>query len=240
MSYFERWRLPRRAILLSAGLVAVAGGLGWAIGVSSAQDEHNARAYARHRIPVINAKLRDVESGFIIFSGDSHADLYRQPSSLCGRDTVNAGVSGANADVYSETLAQLSFPRRAALAVLTIGTNDLLRKRAPDPDAFLVRVSRVLDGLQKKADLIVVTAVPPVGEKEAKNFNVEAIESYSQVIAQACSGVDGCSFHDPYASLRSSNFGVSRPGAMADGIHVASYRKVYATLPLCALIAQAQ
>lgn len=220
MSYLERWRLPRRAILLAGGLVASAAGLGWTIGVSSAQDDFNARAYARHRVPVINANLRDVGPGFIVFAGDSHADLYRQPSSLCGRDTVNAGLSGANAEVYGEVLAQLTFPHKAALAVLTIGTNDLLRKRTPDPNAFAVRVERILDDLQTKADLVVVTAVPPIGEEEAKNSSVEAIRPYSQTLEQVCSRTDGCSYQDPYKDLRSEHFGLAKAGSILSLIHI--------------------
>jgi hypothetical protein len=216
------------------GLMAMVGGIGWSIGAYTTKDDFNARAYSRQRIPVINAKVRDTAPGFILFAGDSHVDLFRQPSTLCGRDTVNAGLSGANAEVYANALEQLTFPHKAGLAVLTIGTDDLLSKREPDPEAYKERIERILNALEDKADLIVVTAIPPIDEELAQFFNLNAVESYSMTLADVCAHFKDCSYQDPYKKLRrAGSFGFAKPGVMADGLHAKSYRDVYKRLPLC-------
>jgi hypothetical protein len=223
------------------GLMAMAGGLGWSIGAYMTKDDFNAEAYARQRIPVINAKMRDTTPGFILFTGDSHVDLYRQPSTLCGRDTVNAGLSGANSKVYANALEQLTFPHKAALAVLTIGTNDLLRKRKPDPEFYEANIERILTTLEGKADLVVATAIPPIDEQLARYFNVDAIESYSKTLAGVCARFESCIYQDPYKDLRhAEEFGLAKPGTMADGLHAKSYRDIYERLPLCRILSAAQ
>ncbi|WP_187144404.1 SGNH/GDSL hydrolase family protein [Microvirga massiliensis] len=205
------------------------------------KDDFNAETYARQRIPVINAKMRDTTPGFILFVGDSHVDLYREPSTLCGRDTVNAGLSGTNSKVYANALERLTFPRKAALAVLTIGTNDLLRKRKPDPESYKANIERILNTLEGKADLVVATAIPPIDKQLARYFNVDAIESYSTTLAGVCARFESCIYQDPYKDLRhAEGFGLAKPGAMADGLHVKSYRDIYERLPLCRILSAAR
>jgi hypothetical protein len=223
------------------GFIAMAGGIGWSIGAYTTKDDFNARAYARQRIPVINTKMRDTAPGFILFAGDSHVDLYRQPSTLCGRDTVNAGLSGTNSEVYADALEQLIFPHKAAVAILTIGTNDLLRKRKPDPEAYEVNIERILKILEGKADLIVATPIPPIDEQLARYFNLDAIESYSATLAGVCARFESCIYQDPYKDLRrAEGFGLAMPGVMADGLHAKSYREIYEHLPLCRILSTAR
>ena len=228
-------------ILMICGLIAMAGGIGWSIGAYTTKDDFNAEAYARQRIPVINAKMRDTAPGFILFAGDSHIDLYRQPSALCGRDTVNAGLSGTNSEVYATALEQLTFPHKTTLAALTIGTNDLLRKRKPDSESCKANIERILNTFEGKADLVVATAIPPINEQLARYFNLDAIESYSTTLAGVCARFERCIYQDPYKDLRhAEEFGLAKPGVMADGLHAKSYRDIYERLPLCRRLSAAQ
>ncbi|WP_201835669.1 SGNH/GDSL hydrolase family protein [Microvirga zambiensis] len=201
------------------------------------KDDFNARAYSRLRIPVVNAQMRDVAPGFILFAGDSHIDLYRQPSKLCDRDTINAGVSGANAAVYTAAIKKLKLPSKAAAAVLVIGTNDLLRKATVDSINYERKIETLLDALKVKAEFVFATAIPPVAEEKATDFDVGGIETYSKVIARVCGRLEKCSFHDPYEGLRrEGTFGIAKNGVTIDGVHARSYREIYEQLPLCDVI----
>lgn len=162
-------------------------------------------------------------------AGDSHGNgLGRLP--LCGKATVAAGVDGAGGKVYGAVVGRLVFRHRPAAIVLTIGTNDLLAKNKPSrPDrlARLVSYDRtIVDTLAARTDRLIVTAVPPVAERVAGIFDLKALERLSRELAGICARTAGCAFVDPFEGLRSDRFGVARPGALADDLHLADYGEV--------------
>ena len=92
-----------------------------------------------------------------------------------------------------------------------------------------------------KADVVVVTGIPPVDEQLSRFFNLDAIESYSAALASVCARSENCIYQDPYKDLRiPGESGLAKPGAMADGLHAKSYREIYERLPLCTILAAAQ
>jgi lysophospholipase L1-like esterase len=185
--------------------------------------------------------MRDTDPGFILFAGDSHMDMFDQPSEICGRDTANAGLSGVTTDVYAAALKTLHYPHKASLAVLTIGTNDLARKRQLDPKAFQASVESIVQTLKEHAPFIIVTAIPPIGRELANSFNIDAIEKYSAILSSVCTSANACSYQDPYQDMRvTGEFGLAKPNTLADGVHAKSYRDIYERVPLCRILAEAQ
>lgn len=223
------------------GIVAAAAAIGWSLGAYATKDDFNTRAYSRQRGPVIDAQMRDTDPGFILFAGDSHMDLFNEPSEICGRDTANAGLSGVTAEIYATALKTLHYPHRASLAVLTIGTNDLARKKHLDPEAFQASVESIVQTLKEHASFIVMTAIPPIGRELAGSFNIGSIEKYSTILSKICTNTGACNYQDPYQDMRmSGEFGLAKPNALADGVHAKSYREVYERIPLCRILAEAQ
>ncbi|WNJ89484.1 SGNH/GDSL hydrolase family protein [Bosea sp. 685] len=185
--------------------------------------------------------MRETDPGFILFAGDSHIDMFDQPSEICGRDTANAGLSGVTTDVYATALKTLHYPHKASLAVLTIGTNDLARKKHPDPEAFQASVTSIVQTLKEHASFIVMTAIPPIGTELAGSFNIGSIEKYSTILSDICTNTGACSYQDPYQDMRvTGEFGLAKPNTLADGVHAKSYRDIYERVPLCRILAEAR
>ena len=185
------------------------------------------------RLPVVNAHLADMPGGYIFLAGDSHIEL-ANISRFCGRPAVNAGLSGATAERYRGFLQQMRFPTRPGLAVLTIGTNDVLRKKtvrgAPAAERFEREVLQLLGMLKAQAPEVVVTAIPPVGGSMASFIDPEAIRAYSKRLEALCAREKGCRFVDPFSILRESDSGAALPGAMRDELHLSSYRSAFERL----------
>lgn len=221
--------MARTSILIGAALVAgVAAAVFHFGGTDQAQPDGqalNARRYAASRLPVINAHLQQAAAGYVIWAGDSNAELFQAPALPCGREVVNAGVSGATTGVYAEMAEKLESARGHA-AVLTIGTNNLLSKKRPlDPaavDRFERDVSRIIDALRARADTVVVTAIPPVQDMEAGVVDTDAVRAYSQRLEAICDR-GRCAYEDPFAAVRAKAFGIAKPGASV-GIHLEDYR----------------
>jgi hypothetical protein len=76
---------------------------------------------------------------------------------------------------------------------------------------------------------VIVNAIPPVGPELRGHFDIAAIETYSLRLREICGAVN-CEFVDPFAALRSAEFGISTPGSMGDTLHLASYRQAYGTI----------
>ena len=187
--------------------------------------------YALMRGIVVDGHLAQARPGFILWTGDSHVELAMLPSLPCDRDQVSAGISGAR---MADTLAfirALHVPQTASVAVLTIGTNDLLRKNAfsnpTKADAVIADAERAITTLkQQGAKTVLVNAPPPVSPTLAWAIDPEHVELLSRRLEEVCNR-QGCLFQDPFAELRSIQFGVAIAGATKDGQHLADYRHSY-------------
>lgn len=191
-----------------------------------------ARAYRSRRVSTIRAALATCGADFAFLAGDSHAEFLGRPD-LGGRTTVNGGIGGATAPVYAAELDRLAFPGQATLAVLVIGSNDIAAVHAPLSARSVARFARgataVLATLERRARIVWVAAIPPIRPTPAYPQIAEAVPVYTTVLA-TIAAARGCPFIDPFASLRDGEGGWAKPGAMADGTHLADYRPVAAFL----------
>jgi hypothetical protein len=152
---------------------------------------------------------------------------------MAGGVTVNGGIGGATAPVYAAELDRLVFPGRAGLAVLFIGSNDIAAIHRPLSARSVARFARgaeaTLVALGDRARTVWVAAIPPIRPTSAYPQVVEAIPVYNTVLA-TIAAARGCPFIDPFAGLRDGEGGWAKPGAMADGTHLADYRPIAETL----------
>jgi len=189
--------------------------------------------YALQAVPVIDGRLFGAQAGYVFLAGDSHAELVNPTYRLCGREIVNGGVSGAGASLYRDLLKTIAFRRPPDFAVLTIGTNDILRMKDPlsarSLETFERNVSAIVNGLPTRMRLIFVTPLPPVGRELVEKVQIEAVAAYSDRLRDLCER-ERCTFVDPFRSFREDDGSTARPGAMRDGLHLASYRTAYANL----------
>jgi lysophospholipase L1-like esterase len=192
----------------------------------------NSETYAEERLPLINAHLDEARKGFIFLAGDSHAELFNETYRLCGREMVNGGISGAKSDLYRDFAPRLEFRSRPEAIVLTIGTNNLTRKRDPlapsSQSAYERDVSQIVATFRKLAPRVIVTAVPPISSFR-DGFEIPAVAAYSEKLRKLCAR-EGCEYVDPYDSARERDGSTAQPGTMRDGVHLASYRAVQARL----------
>ena len=178
------------------------------------------------RLPAIREALRVAVPGAVLLVGNSHAEMLGYPD-FAGRPCLNAGIGGITADGYADVLAHLADdPARAAVAILFVGTNDLLRYRRPlRPEAevrFATDVDRILRRLGRWADRVVVAAVPPIGLRNT-GHDPDAVAVYSTVLERRCA-VHAHIYVDPFAAMREAALpGRARCGLHADGVHLADY-----------------
>lgn len=190
----------------------------------------NAETYGRQLVEVIRRHLAEMPGGYVFVAGDSHAELFGPDYIPCGRKTVNGGISGAAVETYSELMRSVAFPTRPAVVVLTIGTNDLLLKKAPgnaeNRDAFERAVKTLVRRFQSVSARVIVNAIPPVGTELRGHFDVLAIQTYSQRLRELCGSLS-CEYADPFTAFRSAEFGIAKAGSMSDALHLADYRQAY-------------
>lgn len=194
---------------------------------------HPGRLVTDDRVAEINAELAR-DGDYVLLAGDSNISLLGNPDLNCGRRTVNAGIVGINAAGYLWLLDRLHFVRRARMALLTLGTNSLPRKRWGDrlPE-FRRDVDETIMSMMGAADGLVVTAVPPFAQALEAKLDVDAVERFSEHLRSFCQA-KGCIYADPFLALRTSRFGIARDGAMAEGgLHLADYQAPFrAVAPL--------
>jgi len=224
-----KWRLGLAAALA----VAVIGGGAALRPTDKPHRTISADLYALQAVPVVNGRLFEAQTGYVFLAGDSHAELVNPTYRLCGREIVNGGVSGAGAELYRDLLTRIAFRRPPDVAVLTIGTNDILRKKDPLSPAriaaFESNVAQILKALPTRKQRVFVTPLPPVGRELAEIVQIEAVAAYSDRLRRLCEQ-ERCVFVDPFSSSREEDGSTARPGAMRDGLHLASYRDAYARL----------
>ena len=177
------------------------------------------------RIPQIRRDLAAAPPGFAWIVGDSHAEfLCAHP--LGSRPVVNAGIGGISTGGYAERLPQLRPVRRAGVALLVTGSNDLsVRGRPLSPEAvarFEAAATSLVRGLRDHADRVVVLALPPMDPVPGQEREPAAVEDYSTRLARIAAA-HGCAFADPFSDLREGRGGLARSGALSDGVHLADY-----------------
>jgi lysophospholipase L1-like esterase len=231
---FPRIRLagsPLGLVAVSIGVIALCGGLAFRAGTKQMR-RLSSETYAEERLPLINAHLDEAGKGFIFLAGDSHSELFNETYRLCGREMVNGGISGAKSDLYRDFAPSLEFRSRPEAIVLTIGTNNLTRKRDPlapaSQNTYERDVSQIVATFRKWAPRVIVTAVPPISSFR-NGFEIPAVAVYSEKLRNLCAR-EGCEFVDPYDFARERDGSTAQPGTMRDGVHMASYRAVQARL----------
>jgi hypothetical protein len=73
-------------------------------------------------------------------------------------------------------------------------------------------------------DHLVVTAVPPVAESLESRLDADAVRRFSEYLRQLCT-MRGCTYIDPFLSLRTDRFGIASAEVMdTGGLHLADYQ----------------
>lgn len=181
------------------------------------------------RLATAQAELDEAEAGYVFLAGDSHAELLGHPA-WAGRTVVNGGIGGRSARHYAEDLPRLAFRRRASVAVLSVGTNDIMCRSKPLTQRaaalFDASVGTILEQLRAHADRVVVLAVPPIALSGTFPRDPRAVELYSWQILRTATQRD-CAYFDPFAPIRTDDFGLARPDALSDEVHLADYGPVW-------------
>lgn len=228
------YRRGRHLFPLAFGVVSVIALGTYLISLSAGAEGVNAQEYGAAKTPIVNGHLQRVERDYVLFAGDSHMELYNASGTMCGRAIVNAAIGGLGVRTYMEFLKGLQFPRKPSAVALTVGTNDLFRKKSPTSEASRARwetdARALVSRLREISPVVVVNALPPFGETLLKTLDDDAVKVYSETLKGVCSTIAGCVYRDPFAAIRSDRFGVAVKGAMSDELHVRDYRKSYAAL----------
>lgn len=131
---------------------------------------------------VIRSTLARVDDAIVIL-GDSIVEASTLPRALCGHPIVNAGIGGAStASNLGAMLSQALGGKRAALIVVSLGTND-----AAMPLGVAQYRSNYLTLLTELAALTLrraVLAIPPpeAGLPEAKKVSGDLIDSFNAIL----------------------------------------------------------
>jgi lysophospholipase L1-like esterase len=167
--------------LMIIGISATAAFLVWAR-KTDAVDEHR-----RVRQLVLSYTLSRIDDPVIVI-GDSLVEASTLPRSICGHAIVNAGLSGASttSDLGS-WLSQALDRKRAALIVVSLGTNDALVSAATSKQSFGDRYGALLVQLSNLTPQLAVLEIPPVETKdrmtvELKNEAMTTINDYNSIL----------------------------------------------------------
>lgn len=191
-----------------------------------------ARAHLDQRLPEIRLALAAAPPGFTLLVGNSHAEIFGAALTRL-RPVINAGIGGTSARGYAAQIDTLAFGSRAGIALLFLGTNDILRRGNPLSSSaiggFSVAAARILDWLRAWTDLVLVAAVPPLGPEAAVLRDPAAVDAYSAALRDLCER-PGCRYFDPFAELRDGGVGLTTQAAVPDGVHLRDYDTLAAEL----------
>ncbi len=179
------------------------------------------------------ADLDKAGEGYVLLLGDSNAAAVRPGMVGCPGPFVNLGIGGIRADQYLEIIRRARLPDGGAVAILNVGTGNLVRKLGPaDPGAvaaYEASVEGIVRAVAPHVRRVVVNAIPPLGGRGAVKLDPGMVEAYSLRSKAVCARL-GCAYADPWASVRGASFGIERPGASHDGLHPADVAGAYGTL----------
>ena len=177
-------------IILAMGTAAVC--LTWAR-KADVIDEH------RHvRQLILHYTLSRTEDPVIVL-GDSIVEASTLPRSICGHAIVNAGLNGASttSDLGS-WLSEALGSKRAALIVVSLGTNDALVSAAASKQGFGDRYGALLAQLSRLTPQLAALAIPPVEAQgrmtiEMQNEAMTTINGYNSGLPDVA-GRNGATF----------------------------------------------
>jgi hypothetical protein len=160
---------------------------------ADAVDEHR-----RARQLVLHYTLSRIEDPVIVI-GDSIVEASTLPRSICGHAIVNAGLNGASttSDLGS-WLSEALGSKRAALIVVSLGTNDALVSAAASKQGFGDRYGALLAQLSRLTPQLAALAIPPVEAQgrmtiEMQNEAMTTINGYNSGLPDVA-GRNGATF----------------------------------------------
>ncbi|MCB1175202.1 MAG: hypothetical protein KDK39_16625 [Leptospiraceae bacterium] len=160
-----------------------------------------------------------------VISGDSIAGLFRPhllQSYLRPFNIINTGVGGDTSDLFLTRLQEDVLQYQPRVVILSIGGNDLLRRRCLD--GILQRVDQILTVIHNaRPDLpVLLTSVPPVYEKRLNSiilfFNLQMqyrVQNHPNVYY-----IDLWSrLSDPKTARLQERYWIELPGLRVDSVH---------------------
>jgi lysophospholipase L1-like esterase len=158
------WKRFSLVVLAACALAAV---LAWAKTRESV-DEHR-----RARQLVLYYTLGRINDPVIVI-GDSIVEASTLPRSICGHAIVNAGLNGAStASDLGNWLAPALDGKRAALIVVSLGTNDALTSAPSSEQTFADRYGALLALLSKLTPRLAVLQIPPVEARDRMTVKMQ-------------------------------------------------------------------
>ncbi len=227
----ERSAASRKEARQALVFVGASFGLGWALRPA---ESPNAANYGHSRAHPIQAHLEQVRAPYVLLAGDSYMELFLPEALPCGREIVNAGVSGAKTSDTLKLLDTLRLEQKPAAVLLSVGLNHLLAKNKPQNPTAIEHFRRdaetLIDRLGAGGTRLVVVAVPPIPDQGSSLFDAPSIALYTQVLRETCPR-RGCTFVDPFASARDGDtFWRVKPGVGTDNLHLTNLRQYYRPL----------
>jgi hypothetical protein len=140
--------------------------------------------HATTRHFVIQSTLARFDDAIVVL-GDSIVEASTLPRSLCGHAIVNAGIGGAStASNLGAILSQSLGGKRAALVVVSLGTNDAAM--AHSVEQFRSNYQALLTELAALTPRRAIVAIPSpeAGLEAAKNVGIAVIDSYNAILRQ--------------------------------------------------------
>jgi hypothetical protein len=131
---------------------------------------------------VLRSTLARVDEAIVVL-GDSIVEASTLPRSLCGHPIVNAGIGGAStASHLGAMLAESLGGKRAALVVVSLGTNDAAVPHSVEQYrsnylALLVE----LNALAPRSAIVAIPS-PEAGLEEARKVSFAVIDSYNAML----------------------------------------------------------
>jgi lysophospholipase L1-like esterase len=133
---------------------------------------------------VIQTTLARFDDAIVVL-GDSIVEASTLPRSLCGHPIINAGIGGTStASHLGSILAEALGTKRAALVVISLGTNDAAIPNSVEQ--YRSNYRALLTELAALTPRSAIAAIPPpeVGLEEAKKVSVAVIDSYNAILPE--------------------------------------------------------
>jgi lysophospholipase L1-like esterase len=131
---------------------------------------------------VIGSTLARFDDAIVVL-GDSIVEASTLPRSLCGHAIVNAGIGGASTTSHlGAMLAESLGSKRAALVVVSLGTNDAAIPNSVEQ--YRSNYRALLTELAALTPHSAIAAIPPpeAGLEEAKKVSGAVIDNYNAIL----------------------------------------------------------
>jgi lysophospholipase L1-like esterase len=140
-------------------------------------------SYIAAKQKIILCNFETIDDNGILFFGDSIVEQIYLPQISC-LNVYNAGVGGARATASVKFLGAVLDRSLFRLMVLSIGTNDTLRKFSVAPEDFSTSYDAMVQvALDRKIPVILAT-IPPLEESQklSQQFDPERIAAFNKRI----------------------------------------------------------